>query len=50
MLTLEGLITVISLYLTAFGLGNAIRCNHKKNNRPSLANRTVIILTNHYVG
>jgi hypothetical protein len=50
MLTLEGLIVVISLCLTAFGLGYTIGCNHAKNNRSSLANRTVIFLTNHYVG
>ncbi|MGN9223407.1 MULTISPECIES: hypothetical protein [Coprococcus] len=30
MLTLEGLVAVISLCLTAFGLGYAIGCNHKK--------------------
>jgi len=30
MLTLEGLIAVISLCLTAFGLGYAIECNHTK--------------------
>ena len=37
MLTLEGLIAVLSLCLTAFGLGYTIGCNHTKNNRPSLA-------------
>ena len=29
MLTLEGLIAVVSLMLTAFGLGYAMGCNHK---------------------
>ena len=29
MLTLEGLIAVISLVLTAFGLGYAVACNNK---------------------
>lgn len=30
MLTLEGLIAVLSLCLTAFGLGYTIGCNHTK--------------------
>lgn len=30
MLTIEGLIAVISLYLTAFGLGYTIGSNHAK--------------------
>ena len=35
MLTLEGLIAVISLCLTAFGLGYAIGCNHTKITAPA---------------
>lgn len=31
MLTLEGLIAVVSLVLTAFGLEYAIGCNHKNS-------------------
>ncbi|MFQ9514362.1 MAG: hypothetical protein ACLRZ9_00900 [Eubacterium sp.] len=34
MLTIDGLIAVISLCLTAFGLGYAIGSNNAKNNRP----------------
>ncbi len=35
MLTLEGLIAVIGLSLTAFGLGFSIGSNKHKNSRPS---------------
>lgn len=39
MLTIDSLIAVIGLVLTAFGLGYSIGCNHtKKNNRQSLRN------------
>ncbi len=42
MMTIDSLIAVISLVLTAFGLGYAIGSNNTKNNRPSLANLAVI--------
>lgn len=43
MLTLEGLISVISLCVTIFSLAYMLGRNSKKNNRPSPTNLTVII-------
>ena len=42
MMTMEDLIAIISLVLTAFGLGYTIGSNNTKNNRPSLTNLAVI--------
>ncbi len=48
MITIESLIAVISLVLTAFGLGYTIGSN-TKNNRPSLA-ILAVIFTNKMLG
>ena len=50
MLTLEGLIAVISLCLTAFGLGYAIGCNHTKKQPPQPRKLNGYFLINHNVG